>query len=200
MNAGPTFHIHDGFTESQRGTAARLFWEAFRDKLLPVMKPEENALKFLARVADPSHAIGAVAPDGTLVGIAGFKTKAGSFIGGELQDLQAVYGTLGGVWRGLAVSVLERPTRRGTLTMDGIMVDARARGQGVGTALLSAIKKKAVALECTEVRLDVIDTNPRARALYEREGFVAAETTDIGPLRHFFGFRKSTMMTFNCEP
>ena len=186
--------IAEGFRPEQRAVAVRLFWMAFEGKLSLLMNPEDKALAFLERVADPAHALSASLPDGTLVGIAGFKTKDGSFIGGELADVQAVYGWVGGLWRGLALSVLERPLEAGTLTMDGIMVSEAARGQGVGSALLSAIKEKAAKLDCTTIRLDVVDTNPRARALYERRGFVARETTGIGPLRYIFGFRTSTMM------
>jgi RimJ/RimL family protein N-acetyltransferase len=44
------------------------------------------------------------------------------------------------------------------------------------------------------VRLDVIDGNARARALYARFGFVAVKTERLGMLRHFFGFDASTTM------
>ena len=80
--------------------------------------------------------------------------------------------------------------------MDGICVDAAARGQGVGTRLLNAVKSEAAKRDLGHVRLDVIDTNPKARALYERQGFVAQGTQDIGPLRHVFGFRRATQMVF----
>ncbi len=200
MSASPTetpFTITDGFPPDQRGTAIRLFWSAFKAKLHPVMKPEEKALGFLDLAADPAHALGAIAPDGTLIGIAGYKTKDGSFIGGELREFAAVYGWFGGVWRGLVLSLLERPLEPMTLLMDGIVVSENARGQGVGSALLTAVKQKALSLGCRQVRLDVIDINPRARALYERQGFAAGNTTDIGPLRYLFGFRKATKMI--CE-
>ncbi|MEM7613494.1 MAG: GNAT family N-acetyltransferase [Pseudomonadota bacterium] len=185
--------LTDGFRPDQRGTATALFWEAFRGKLAPILRPEDKALRFLNRVADPSHTISATSGD-TLLGIAGYKTTQGAFIGGELSDLTAIYGRLGGLWRGLALTVLERNVAAGTLLMDGIMVGKDARGQGVGTALLDAIKAKARTLGCTSVRLDVIDTNPRARALYERQGFVAEGSTNLGPLRHIFGFRTATTM------
>ena len=80
--------------------------------------------------------------------------------------------------------------------MDGICVDADARGCGLGTALLQAIKDDARAQGKTAVRLDVIDTNPRARALYEREGFDAIGTETLGPFSLIFGFRSSTRMLF----
>ncbi|MGB5216257.1 MAG: GNAT family N-acetyltransferase, partial [Anderseniella sp.] len=89
------------------------------------------------------------------------------------------------------------PLQSETLLMDGIFVSESARGGGVGSMLLSAIKEKAAACGCSKVRLDVIDTNPRARALYERQGFISQGTSDIGPLRHVFGFQKATTMV--CE-
>lgn len=188
--------ISDGFAPDQRPQAVALFWQAFRAKLDPIMAPEDKALRFLNRVVDPQHAIGATLPDGRLVGLAGFKTHHGSFIGGELADLRAVYGPLSGTVRGLVLSFLERPLQADTLLMDGIFVSDTMRGQGVGSALLLAIKDKAEALGCSHVRLDVIDSNPRARSLYERQGFVAGGTVALGPLRHVFGFRASTTMVW----
>jgi hypothetical protein len=114
------FSIVDGFQTDQRDMAIRLFWEAFEGKLLPVMKPDAKALRFLDLVADPAHAISAISSDGTLIGGAGFKTKNGSFIGGGLKELCAAYGMIGGFWRGLVLSILERPLQPGTLLMDGI--------------------------------------------------------------------------------
>ena len=63
---------------------------------------------------------------------------------------------------------LERAMAPGELLMDGIFVDHGARGMGVGTALLTAIKAEAQSRGCSSARLDVIDTTPRA--LYERVG------------------------------
>jgi ribosomal protein S18 acetylase RimI-like enzyme len=44
------------------------------------------------------------------------------------------------------------------------------------------------------LRLDVIDTNLRARALYERLGFRAVRSESLGPLRHLFGFQTAITM------
>lgn len=193
------YKIVDGFKENHKERAAELFWEAFRAKLQYVMKPENKALEFFNLVIDSSHAISASSDDGTLIGIAGFKTQKGSFMGGELKELCSVYGWFGGTWRGLVLSLLERPLQSKTLLMDGIFVSKAVRGQGVGTKLLAAIKEKAKSLDCSTVRLDVIDINPRARSLYERQGFVAGNTSNIGFLRHIFGFQKSTTMVFRLE-
>lgn len=188
------YSIKNGFTPDQSEIVCDLFWQAFRDKLVAIMKPEDKAIQFFNLVADPNYAISAINTNESLIGVAGYKTHKGSLMGGDLKELSDVYGWFGGLWRGLALSILERPLEPDTLLMDGIFVTAEARGKGVGTALLTAIKRKAAELDCKKVRLDVIDINPRARVLYEREGFVAQETQSIGALRHIFGFQKSTKM------
>ena len=82
-----------------------------------------------------------------------------------MRDLAGVYGCLGALRRGLLLSPLERKIEPDVFLMDGIFVTPAARGRGVGTALLRAITDTARLTGCRSVRLDVIDTNPRARAL-----------------------------------
>ena len=111
-----------------------------------------------------------------------------------MPDLAGVYGWFGAIWRALILSVLERELKPGVFQMDGICVAAEARGQGVGTLLLRAIKDEAQRLGMHEVQLDVINTNPRARTLYEREGFQAIGQDYTGPFKHLFGFSSATKM------
>lgn len=192
-----SFSIKQGFAPDQQARVAALFWQAFRGKLNPVLKPEARALQFLERVINPEFAFSASASDGSLIGVAGFKSEQGLFVGGELEDLQSIYGAVGGLWRGLLLSTLERSVQPGVLLMDGIFVAEEGRGQGVGSALLDAIKKHAVDSGCRRVRLDVIDSNPRAKALYERSGFSSERVTGSGPLKYVFGFKQVT--TMSCD-
>ena len=78
--------------------------------------------------------------------------------------------------------------------MDGIAVQAGARGQGVGSRLLEEIANYAKEQGFSRVRLDVIDINPKARKLYERKGFKAVKTEYFRYLRWLLGFRGSTTM------
>ncbi len=189
--------LQNGFPETQRARAAELYWSAFSGKLGRLMGPDEAGLAFLRRVLTPDFSICAFDQTGALVGLAGLKTGAGALVGGGLRDLAAVYGWPGALWRAPLLAVLERDLAPGVLLMDGIMVADSARGQGIGTRLLDAVKARAAELGCSELRLDVIDTNPRARALYEREGFTARGTTQLGPFRRLFGFQSATTMVFS---
>lgn len=186
--------VSRGFSEAERDRAARLFWQAFSAKLDRVMGPEPRALRFFLRGIDPDFALVARDDSGRMLGLAGIKTPQGGLIGGTLRDLASEYGWLGALWRGAALSLLERELQPGILQMDGIFVDADARGQGVGSALLAAVFAEAALRNLSEVQLDVIDGNPRARALYERQGFEAVGRETTGPLRYLFGFSGATRM------
>jgi len=189
-------HISPGFSDAERPLAARLYWQAFRGKLGPVMRPEPRALAFFEAVLDPHFALAARDEAGHLLGLAGFKTTEGALTDGGVRDLTRAYGWVGGLWRAALLSALERNLTADTLLMDGIFVAEEARGRGVGTALLTAIKTEARNRGLASVRLDVIDSNPRARALYERAGFTPTGVEKTGPLRYVFGFETSTTMLY----
>ncbi len=188
------FRVAPGFEPRHRADAAGLYWQAFGAKLGKVLGPEPRARAFFERVLDPSHAHGAFDPDGRLIGLAGFKTADGALIDGGWADLRATYGRLGALWRAPLLALVERPVAPDILLMDGISVRADARGLGVGSALLAAIVDEARRRGARAVRLDVVERNHRARALYERRGFEPVATESAGPLRHVFGFRRSTTM------
>ena len=186
--------ITKGFPDSDRRQIAALYWEAFGAKLGRTMGPTPKALRYFEAVLYPPHALCARDSDGTLLGVAGFKTYQGALVGGSFRDMARVYGWIGTAWRVALLSALERDTESARFLMDGIFVEPAARGRGVGTLLLEAIAVEAAARGYAEVRLDVIDSNDRARALYERRGFRAIKTHSTGLLRHVFGFRSATTM------
>jgi [ribosomal protein S18]-alanine N-acetyltransferase len=56
----------------------------------------------------------------------------------------------------------------------GLAVDPARRGRGIGTGLLDALLRAAVAAGCDGVTLEVRPSNGPARRLYGRAGFAAA--------------------------
>jgi ribosomal protein S18 acetylase RimI-like enzyme len=189
-----TVEIRRGLPDGLRTQAAALYWDAFGEKLGRVMGPRDKAVRFLEMVLRSDHAFVALSAEGALLGLVGFKTSKGSFAGGTFADLRAVYGWAGAIWRSSLLSLLERDVENTRFLLDGICVAETARGQGVGTLLLNAICDEARRRNYPAVRLDVIDTNPRARALYERFGFEALRSENLGLLRYVFNFDRSTTM------
>ena len=188
-----TIDLSRSVPEGQFATAARLYCEALQVKLKPFMGPPDRAARVLATGLRPDRAIVALR-DGEVVGIAGFKLDGTGLFEPPVSAFTREYGTVSGVIRMLGLGLLERSETAGQLLMDGIAVSESARGQGIGSRLLTAIIALAEERRVDAVRLDVIDTNPRARVLYERFGFIAQKTSQLGPFRLLFPFSASTEM------
>lgn len=187
--------VERGSDRIDRTAAASLFWNAFQDKLSFCMGPEDKALRFLQNNIHLSYSFAAM-DDGKLLGLIGFKTSTGGLIGGDFKDLAQVYGTVSSCWRAVIISTFERELKPDQLLLDGIFVAPEARGKGVGTDLIMAIKDFACIEGFSEIRLDVIDKNPRAKALYVRQGFAPAGEVKTSLFSGVLGFSKATTMVF----
>lgn len=188
------YHVQLGLPANLRAEAARLYWHAFGSKLGLVMGPEARALDYLHLVIRADHAIVAVSDSGRLLGLAGFKTPQGSFAAGSPAEMRASYGTMGGTWRARLLGFLTDEIDNENFLLDGLCVVPDLRGQGIGSDLMSAIGEEARLRGYPSVRLDVIESNLGAQALYRRLGFVETRRADIGLLRYIFGFRSAVTM------
>jgi ribosomal protein S18 acetylase RimI-like enzyme len=186
--------LQTGLPEHLRDQAARLYWQAFGGKLGLVMGPEPRALQFLRRVIRTDQVVAAIGAEGQLLGIAGFKTPQGSFASGKAGDLTAIYGAFGAMWRQMLLGLLSDGVDNERFLLDGLCVDATVRSMGLGSHLLEAICDEARTRGYGAVRLDVIDSNWRAIALYKRLGFQVVKRQSIGPLRLIFGFAAALTM------
>ena len=199
MAAQAPIEYRVGLPEALRQQAALLYDEAFGAKLGLAIPDSAKRVAVLAACLQLDYAVGAIQGQ-TLLGIAGFRTAQGGLTdGGDLSTLRQELSLAQTARAVVVLALFERPTTSGQLLMDGLSVSAKARGQGVGTALLATLEDYARAERYTHIRLDVIDTNTAARRLYERLGFVAQDTADFEVLRGVLGFGASTTMTLALE-
>lgn len=82
-----------------------------------------------------------------------------------------------GQFAGIAVCLWGFSTfsARPALNVHDLAVSQRARGGGVGTALLAEVQRRAQARNCSRITLEVRGANHAARRLYTRCGFVGAD-------------------------
>ncbi|GAA1993198.1 GNAT family N-acetyltransferase [Terrabacter lapilli] len=94
----------------------------------------------------------------------------------QARDADGVLGSagLGSHWE---------PERATTATLFGLYVAPRARGRGVGEALVQAVLDEARGLGKSEVVLEVTRSNGTAEALYARCGFVRTGAVHDHPRR-----------------
>jgi ribosomal protein S18 acetylase RimI-like enzyme len=64
--------------------------------------------------------------------------------------------------------------------LESLAVDARYRGRGIGTLLLERCVEESRRAGKREISLHVVDTNPRAKRLYERMGFRTVQVERFG--------------------
>ncbi len=175
--------------------AATLYWEAFSNKLHRVLGTRERAIPYLCDSLNLEQSIGILSDDKSqLLALAGFDLGSGGIVQGGLKEIRKHYGLFGSIWRGILLGFLTRTVAPDTLQMDGIAVHKDCRGKGLGTAMLEQMTQIAQANGKSAILLDVIDSNQRAKSLYEREGFVTIETTHMGPLKSIFNFSTSYKM------
>lgn len=190
--AGPVT-VQRGVPAGAERRVAELYWDAFGRKLGPALNPADKAVSFIAAHLNTDRAVCALL-DGQLVGLAGYQHGGRALTGGSARAVLRAYGHLRGLHRLLLLALFERHPAPGQLVMDGIAVDPDMRGHGVGSLLIEEVAAVAAEQDCREIRLDVIDTNPRARALYERLGFTAVRTEHTPCLRGLLGFGAVTTM------
>ncbi|MDY0816630.1 GNAT family N-acetyltransferase [Kitasatospora purpeofusca] len=185
--------VRRGLPAGAERLAAELYWGAFGRKLGPALDPPDKAVPFIAAHLNADRAVCALL-DGQLVGLAGYQHGGRALTGGSAGAVLRAYGHLRGLHRLLLLTLFERRPAPGQLLMDGIAVSPELRGRGVGSLLIEEVAAVAAEQGYREIRLDVIDTNPRARALYERRGFTAVRTEQMPYLRGLFGFGAVTTM------
>ncbi len=189
-----------GTPEEKRSEAAALYESAFGGKFSIAVASRADRIRLLARSFLLQYSIAAL-DNGQLVGIAGFQTESGSLTGGmNYQQLVSELGFFRGNRAAILFSLYERKPICGELLMDGIAVAPQMRGNGIGTRLLKELVAYAQRERYEQIRLDVIDTNPQARKLYERNGFVETKTEQFGYLRWLLGFGASTTMVYKLPP
>lgn len=191
--------VQQGFLNELRSSAAELYDAAFGAKLSIAILNPISRMAVLKAGFNPVFSFVAVSGD-EMVGIAGFKTAQGSLTGGiSFRVLKEEIGYWGAIRAVLVLALLERKQVAGQLLMDGIGVSSNMRGRGIGTKLLHSLIEYAKKEGYQSVRLDVIDTNPAARRLYERVGFVPVTTENFAYLKWLLGFGAATQMVYSLN-
>lgn len=188
--------VQQGFPDELRASAAELYDAAFGAKLSLAIPNPISRIAILKKGFNPMFSFVAVS-GGEMTGIAGFKTAQGSLTDGiSFRLLREEIGCLGAIRSVLILALFERKQVAGQLLMDGIGVSPRMRGSGIGTRLLHSLIEYAQKEGYQSVRLDVIDTNPAARRLYERVGFIPVRTERFVYLKWLLGFEAATQMEY----
>ncbi|MCX7878246.1 MAG: GNAT family N-acetyltransferase [Ignavibacteria bacterium] len=187
-----------GLIEEHRKDAVSLYYEAFAQKFSALMTKEE-AMEIFPELLNSEQVICAL-QNGCLVGFAGIQHgKKPLFRICTCRFIKSL-GLLRGILTVVVMLLFRRAFRQGELLMDGICVDKNFRGMGIGTLLMEAVFDFAREKGYETIRLDVVDTNPQARKLYERLGFEPVSDRNYPLTKKLMGFSSSTRMVKKITP
>jgi ribosomal protein S18 acetylase RimI-like enzyme len=182
-------------TDADASVVAGLYLSTFTKELTAVFG--RAADETVRRAVHPDTALVACIGD-HIVGFAALADRERRFIQPQPSDFHDLYGPLARRVRAWMWSRATTP-RPQQLLLEGLALEPTARGKGVGSRLLEAVDERARDLGQTEIILEVIDANPRAKALYERHGYRTVTTVTAAWYR-LAGFRSFDLMIHPVPP
>ncbi|AIQ42915.1 GNAT family N-acetyltransferase [Paenibacillus sp. FSL R7-0312] len=162
--------------EVQKREVARLFYQAFALKfnaLWIFTRNEKQVVEVLCRSLRYDNGLYAVR-EGRVIGFIGLEKGEGFFAKLGYGALRHSFGLAGGAWRYAAYGLYRMfhgGVPKDSIHIDPLVVSSEARGLGIGTRLLEAAFAITRQANRSKMLLEVVDTNPQAKKLYERLGF-----------------------------
>lgn len=126
--------------------------------------------------------------DGKAVGFLAFQWAGKGPYAPELGEFVREFGVVSGHLRWGLNGFLESRTRRHGFYVYGLKVIPEARRLGVASALLLAAERHAVRLNAGTVELEVYDTNARALAFYQAQGYQVDGAWRLGVISRWLKF------------
>lgn len=181
--------------EAQKREVATLYVQAFSLKLSSLWlftTSEKEAVTVLCQSLCYDNGLYALL-EGRVVGFVGLEKGDGFFAPLHYKTLKQSFGLIGGAWRYAAYRIyrlFHGDIPRHAVHIDPIVVSGEARGLGIGTKLFEAAYTWAERARRRSIVLEVVDTNPQAKKLYERLGFQTFKEQHTGFLTQNAGFTK----------
>lgn len=191
--------IGSGFTASEAERVGALYWGAFGSKLTAAFRDSGIGARLVTTGLCSARMLVARSA-GEVVGVCGYHQDNQGAVDLSWRHLRGHLSRPETVWALGALALLSRHERPGVLVLDGICVGEAHRGCGIGSMLLDAAVGLARERKDRVVQLSVVDTNPRAAALYRRHGFTTVNRGSLGPLRHLYGFKHYATMHKKVSP
>jgi ribosomal protein S18 acetylase RimI-like enzyme len=178
-NLDSQIEIKPGIPDELRHQVATICYEGFRSQIEWLIGSQQKGVALLEPSFDTELGLTAQM-QGKPVGFVGLKYENRPFFKFERSHCIRELGLLRGF---LAFLVFNNISPAKPLSDEMyiavLVVDPSMRGKGIGTVLMQAAFEIAQQNQCSAVVLDVANTNPDARRLYERLGFKSVRTIEL---------------------
>jgi ribosomal protein S18 acetylase RimI-like enzyme len=192
-----TTKIQLGVPKNQGNRVAKIFCEGFNDKIKLMFGNSKKAQKLIASSIQDDRILVAL-KDNIVVGFAGLQFSNKSYFNPSLNQIIRVYGleTIR-VFLFLIIDFFSKPKSH-QLHLDTLAVSIHEQNKGIGSKLIQSTIELAKTEKFSQIKLEVIETNKKAKSLYEKIGFKNVRITRIPyPFSYLIGFRSFTEMHYN---
>jgi ribosomal protein S18 acetylase RimI-like enzyme len=174
-------------TPERRAEISRILYQAFGQKLAFLLRrgSEQEHIETLDAIMNYANGL-VFAENGETTGVGLTKARGQSTYRPEAVMRRSI-GWLRA--RILSTFIDQSINSDDVIRVDQLAVREDRRGHGIGTTILERIFEDAREQGLTRVTLDVVDSNPGARRLYESLGFREIHTRRIPGARRY-GFRE----------
>ena len=189
--------IQLGVPKNQRIRVAKIFCETFQDKIKLIFGNNKKAQLLIASSIQDDRILVAL-KDNVIVGFAGLQYSNKSYSDPSLNQIIRIYGleTIR-IFLFLIIEFFNKPKSH-QLHLDTLAVSDQEQNKGIGTKLIQSTIKLAKTKKFSQIKLEVIGTNQKAKSLYEKIGFKTVKITKIPyPLSCLIGFRSVNEMHYN---
>jgi len=192
-----SIQIQPTIPKNQRIIIAKIFYESFKDKFSIIFGDRKKAIRLISKLIREDRILVAT-KDEKVVGFVGLHYQRKNFMEFNLTEITKVYGLLAIrvlIYFLITIFTEQKPNQ---LHLEVIAVTEKQRGRGTGTKLLKSTIDFAWLKKFPQIKLEVVNTNPKARKLYEKIGFKKVKDSKIPyPFYIFTGFSLITDMHFN---
>ena len=196
MSNTVSIQIQSGVPEQQRITVATIFYESFPDKFARLFGDPRKAIPLISQLIRENRILSALI-DGQVVGFAGLHYHGKHFLKFHIAETVRIYRltALRVILYFLITALNVHNTNQ--LHLEVLAVHEQYRNQGIGTQLVHSTIAFAQQQGFSLIRLEVVNTNPKAKKLYERIGFKQVQDHEITyPFNILTGFRTITDMHY----
>ena len=187
--------IADSINKNQRIRAIEILYDAFEQKIRALIKSKEKALAIYNKSLKNDQVFYALL-DGNVVGLIGLQYKNKTFLEFKYRDLRKYFNPLQSYFIYRIYKLTSPKIKDDVLRIDSIAVDKSFRNLGIGTQLINKVFEFAKNKGFKEVILEVINTNPKAKGLYERIGFKEKKIVRYYFLTRSAGFSSEYIMSY----
>jgi ribosomal protein S18 acetylase RimI-like enzyme len=192
-----TTRIQLGVPRNQRIRVARIFCETFQDKIRLIFGSNKKAQLLIASSIQNDRILVAL-KENVVVGFAGLQYSNKSYSDPSPNQIIRIYGleTIR-VFLFIIINFLNKPKSH-QIHLETLAVLGQEQNKGIGTKLVESTIKLAETKNFSQVRLEVIGTNQKAKSFYEKIGFKTAKIIKIPyPFSYLIGFGSINEMHYD---